>query len=263
MESYRHIDPKDMVWINLAAKKTNISANSEDPLGIYNDTIRIYQNFYAGAHRYNVGKVIGVVSSCCYPFNLDILSEDKIDSGPTHISVEPHGAAKRECWRLSKFYRQQYGLNSSIICWNNLYGGWDEKSEKYLKVADSLIKRIVEAKMNNVPVVDVWGDGSPRREFLHHIDAAKSIIRFLEVDSNTELINIGSGGDISIYDLSYLIKHLAGYQGSIEFLSEMPNGQMKKLLDVSLMKKLLNWEPGISLEDGLKRTINWYKERLI
>lgn len=262
MEFHRHIDPKNIVFINLAAKRTNINTNLNDPVTTYTNTLQMSLNYFAGAHRYGIGKVLSFISSCAYPCHLDLLKEDAIDSGPVHWSISSHGLAKRDIVHLSNFYRRQYGMYSSCLVFNNLFGPWKKENEDTLKVADSVIKKLCDAKHNNFPEVVFWGAGVERREFLFAPDAAAAIVKFLEVNQNTELMNVGQGKDISIRELVELVSDKIGYEGKISWDVSRPRGQLSKLLDNTKMQELLGWTPHTKFSHGLEQTIEWYRKEL-
>ncbi len=191
-----------------------------------------------------------------------MLFEKDFENGLPHSSVECHGLAKRILFDYSRQLSKQFKFNAVCCVLNNCYGPgarYDEPDR--LKVADSLVKKMVDAKYNNQTSVSLWGNGSPRREFIYCKDAAAGIFHTFQVYNNAnKVINIGSGEDISILDLALTIRNLVGYEGEILWDTTKPNGQMKKLFCNDKIKTL-NWQPSTTLAEGLKQTIEWYERK--
>lgn len=247
--------------INLAAKKTNISLNNTQPVDIYTDTVQMALNVFKVCRVYKIEKLIQIVSSCAYGHdNSYPLYEEYFDSSPVHPSISPHGNAKRQLYYLAQYYHKQYQLNTTTLCFNNIYGGSDFSKSNQLKVVDALVKKFVDAKRENFKEVEIFGTGKPLRELLFYKDAAEGILQALEKYDDVSLLNIGNGYEISIKELAIMIKQLVGYEGKIKFNTEYSDGQMRKLLDNEKMKEHLNWRPPTSLEDGLVEIIESYKK---
>lgn len=250
--------------INLAAVKTNIKLNKEIPADIYSKTVQMGLNIFHACNKYNVEKLVSVVSSCAY-YPTEILKPEEFDIGPVHSSIEPHGNAKRQLFYLAKYYNQQYNLNAVTIGLNNVYGGFDYDKPEMMKVLDSLIRKFVVAKINGEKRVIVWGTGDPKREFIYYADAAEGILEvFKHYNEVDEVINIGCGYDVSIRELAYMIQDLIDPSIEVVFDTSKPDGQMKKMFDITKMKeKLGGWEPKVDIYTGLKSTIEWYLQNYV
>jgi nucleoside-diphosphate-sugar epimerase len=155
-------------------------------------------------------------------------------------------------------YKKQYGFNAIHLILTNLYGPRDTFQIERAHVVSALIKKFVEASQQNLPEVEVWGTGKPVREFLYVKDCAEAIIRAAEKYHDIAPLNIGCGVGTSIQDLVVNIQRISGYPGSVRWNTSKPDGQMKKILDVTRMKKVLEWEPPTGLGEGLRQTIDWY-----
>ena len=162
---------------------------------------------------------------------------------------------------MAKAYQEQYGLNSTVLIPSNLYGPRDNFKDESSHVIPALIKKIYKAKAGNLPNVEIWGDGTPTREFLYADDAARAIVSSLYIDTDAEPINIGTGEEISIRDLANKIKDIIQYNGDILFNSSYPNGQPRRCVDTKKAKNLLGFTPSMTLDVGLKNTIDWYMSR--
>ncbi len=250
--------------INLLGYNGGIEFNLKHPEKIYRQTLQLNLNLFQAATLHNVKKVVSALTSCAYPYALDTLKEENLYDGPCHPSVECHGLAKRAVYSYAVQSNKEHGNRFVFTCFNNNYGpSFRFKEPGRLKVCDALIKRFVDAKSEKLASVTMWGDGSARRELLYSHDAASALIFCLEHFNNYELplLNMGSGIDISIKDLAYLIAKKVGYFGNILWDTTKPNGQMKKLLDVKRATDL-GWSPLYDLESGIEKTIVWYEEQL-
>lgn len=266
--------------IHCAGFNGGIEFNRRVPADIYIQTASMALSVLSAANMY-CEKVVSVLPSCAYyPGKryvrqdewgasyiandgvADILNERNFESGEPHPSVACHGLAKRILFDYSRQLDKQFKMNAVCCVLNNCYGPYARHDEPdRLKVADNLIQRFCDAKAKNIKQVEVWGTGTPRRELLFSKDAAEGIYKvFQHYDNPHEVINIGSGVDVSIKDLAEKIRDLVDPEIEIVYNTDKPDGQMKKLFDNSKMKELLSWEPTTSLEDGFRETIKWYNE---
>jgi GDP-L-fucose synthase len=179
------------------------------------------------------------------------LKEEYLLTGPLEPTNEPYAIAKITGIKLCEAYRSQYGCNYISVMPTNLYGPNDNYDLNNSHVLPALIRKFHTAKLENKPFVEIWGTGSPRREFLHVDDLADACYFLMQNYNDAELVNIGSGEDISIKDLALLIKDIVGYKGTLKFDTSKPDGTPRKLMDVSKLKKL-GWQYSISLEEGIK-----------
>jgi GDP-L-fucose synthase len=209
--------------------------------------------------------IVQVGSMTSYPAGAPIpFKEDDLWRGYPDAVSAPYGIAKLAAWQMLDAYHRQYGLRAGYVVPVNLYGPGDNiADEKNAHVAGSLVRRIVEAARTNAPEVVNWGTGSPTREFLYVEDAAEGILRAAEralaVDPAPVPINLGSGEEISIKSLAEMIARLAGFTGRIAWDSSKPDGQARRCLDTTRARHLLGWQAHVPLEEGLRRTIDWYR----
>jgi GDP-L-fucose synthase len=252
-------DAKPHVVIHCAAFYGGIWINQLHPGKIF------YENLVMGAHLMeasriaSVEKFVGIGTACSYPGYLEgDLKEDQLWEGPPHETVINYGLTKKMMAVQGWAYRKEFNFNAIHLILTNLYGPRDTFHIRRAHVVSALIKKFVEAVQQNAPEVEVWGTGKPIREFLYVEDCAEGIIRSAEVYNDSMPINVGTGVGTSIMELVELIRELTGFKGKLLWNAEKPDGQMRKLLDVTRMKKELKWQPPTPLRDGLRKTIDWY-----
>lgn len=252
--------PSDLV-IHGAAYYGGIWINQLQPGRIYYENLVLGANLMEAARRSDVKKVVNVGTACSYPGHLEgELREDDLWNGPCHESVKCYGLTKRMLTVQADAYRKQYGLNSIHLILTNLYGPHDCYHPDRSHVVAALIRKWVEACLERAPSVEVWGTGKPIREFLYVEDCAEAIVRAAESYDRPEPLNVGTGVGSSIRELAENIHELTGFSGALTWRADKPDGQMKKVLDVSRMQRELGWEPPTALREGLARTIAWYRE---
>lgn len=242
-----------------AAKVGGIAANIERPVEFLQDNLYIQNNLLKYSHLHKVKKVCFVASSCIYPRMCEQpMKEEYLLTGPLEPTNEGYALAKISGIKLLQFYYKQYGLKgvSPIPC--NLYGTNDSFDPKHAHVLSSMVKRFVDAVDNQNDEVTVWGDGSAMREFMHVDDAAKLIVELMDTFENGEIINVGTGTDVTIKELAETIANLAGFKGIINWDTTKPNGMPRKCLDISNIKSF-NIEPTFTLVKGIEKTIEEYK----
>jgi len=247
------------IVIHSAAYYGGIWINKKYPADIYFQNLIMGANIIEAAKDYGVEKFVGIGTACSYPGYLEgELKEENLWDGPCHESVRNYGMTKKMMQIQCEAYKKQYGFNGIHLLLANLYGEWDSYNPERSHVVAALIRKFVEAKKDNAPSVEVWGTGSPIREFLYVGDAADGIIKATELYDDTEPLNIGTGIGTSIRELVEMISEIVDFKGEIIWDSSKPDGQAKKIFDISKMKKELNWVPEISLKEGLRRTIEWF-----
>jgi len=238
-----------------AAKVGGIHANDTYRAEFIYDNLMIEANIIHAAYLNKVTKLLFLGSSCIYPkMAPQPLKEEYLLSGYLEPTNQPYAIAKIAGIEMCDSYRAQYGCNFISAMPTNLYGTNDNFHPENSHVLPALIRRIVLAKKNNEPSVTIWGTGTPRREFLHVDDLAGACFFLLQNYDEYGLINIGSGEDISIIEVSQMIAEITEYEGSFDFDISKPNGTPQKLLDVTKIKKM-GWKSTISLKEGLKKTI--------
>lgn len=248
--------------IHMAARLGGIGDNNENPALYFEDNMRIGLNVLKVSAILKINKIINIGTVCSYPRDLKIpFREDELWNGFPEGTNSAYGIAKRALVSYSEALNKQYKLNTINLLLANLYGPKDDFREETSHVIPALIRKIDFAKQNNLDSILVWGDGSPTRDFLHVNDAAKGIVNALESNIDGKAngpINIASGVEISIKQLVIILKKLMDFDGSIIFDKTKPNGQPKRLLDISKSKLLLNYEPSYLFENGLKESVLYY-----
>jgi GDP-L-fucose synthase len=241
-----------------AAKVGGIVANNTLRGEFIYDNLIIATNVIHAAHLNGTEKLMFLGSSCIYPkLAPQPLREDSMLTGPLEATNEPYAIAKIAGIKMVEAYRSQYGSDFINVMPTNLYGPGDNYHPEYSHVVAALIRRFHEAKVAGLPNVVVWGTGTPRREFLYADDLADACIHLMKNYSSGELINIGTGEDITIAEFARLVAAVVGYTGNINFDPSRPDGTPRKLLDVSRLAKL-GWRARTSLEEGIRLAYQAY-----
>ena len=253
--------PSDLVIIHLAARVGGIGANREHPADFFYDNLMMGVELMHQAWKRGVGKFIALGTVCAYPkFTPVPFHEDDLWNGYPEETNAPYGLAKKMLLVQAQAYRQQYGFNSIFLLPVNLYGPRDNFNPASSHVIPALIRKCLEAQEPGEKEIIVWGDGSPTREFLYVEDAAEGILLASEKYNGPDPVNLGSGYEISIKDLVEMIARLTGFEGKLVWDTSKPNGQPRRGLDVSRAEALFGFRAGTPFEEGLRRTIEWYKE---
>jgi len=261
VDALKGIDPKNVVIIHLAANVGGIGANREHPAEFFYDNMIMGVELMHQAYKHGVGKFVATGTVCAYPkFTPVPFKEDFIWDGYPEETNAPYGLAKKMMLVQAQTYRQQYGFNAIYLLPVNLYGPRDNFNLQTSHVIPALIRKAVEAGERGDKEMPAWGDGSPTREFLYVEDAADGIITAAENYNGDLPVNLGSGYEISIKDLTEMVAKLTDFQGKIVWQTDKPNGQPRRGLDVSRAKELFGWSAQVSFEEGMKRTIEWFKE---
>ena len=255
------IDPKNVLIIHLAAHVGGIGANREHPAEFFYDNLMMGVELIHQAYKNGVGKVVAIGTVCAYPkFTPVPFKEDDLWIGYPEETNAPYGLAKKMLLVQSQAYRQQYDFNSIYLLPVNLYGPRDNFDLASSHVIPALIRKALEAQDRGEKELLVWGDGSPTREFLYVEDAADGIVAAAEKYNDSQPVNLGSGYEISIKDLTELICRETGFAGKLVWQTDKPNGQPRRGLDVTRAKEYFGWSAQVPFEEGLRRTIAWYKE---
>jgi GDP-L-fucose synthase len=241
-----------------AAKVGGIVANNTLRAEFLYDNLAIAGNVIHAAYLNRTQKLMFLGSSCIYPkLAPQPLREDSMLTGPLEPTNEPYAIAKIAGIKMAEAYRSQYGCDFINVMPTNLYGPGDNYHPEYSHVVAALIRRFHEAKVAGAPDVVVWGTGTPRREFLHVDDMADACVHLMKTYSALEMVNIGTGVDVTIGEFARLVAGAVGYTGTISFDSSRPDGTPQKLLDVSRLTKL-GWRARITLEEGIKLAYRTY-----
>lgn len=246
--------------VHLAAQVGGIGANREHPAEFFYNNLMMGVQLIHEAWSRKVSKFVALGTICAYPkFTPVPFKEENLWNGYPEETNAPYGLAKKMLLVQSQAYRQQYGYNSIFLMPVNLYGPRDNFNPESSHVIPALIRKCLEAKMAGAASIEAWGDGSPTREFLYVEDAAEGILLAAEKYNGSEPVNLGSGMEISIKDLITLIAKLTGYEGKIIWDPSKPNGQPRRRLDVTRAEREFGFKAQVGFEEGLRRTIEWYK----
>jgi GDP-L-fucose synthase len=256
----------DQIYL-AAAKVGGIHANNIYPADFIYQNLMIQANIIHAAHQNNIQKLLFLGSSCIYPKNVkQPMKEEVLLTNTLEPTNEPYAIAKIAGIKLCESYNRQYNRDYRSVMPTNLYGPNDNFHPKNSHVIPALIRKFHDAKVENKPFVEVWGSGKPMREFLHVDDMADVSVYIMQLDKKIlekeikpmlSHINIGTGIDVTIQDVAYIVKEVVGFTGEIVFNPKMPDGTKRKLLDVSKIQNL-GWKHTIALRDGLKTTYEWF-----
>jgi GDP-L-fucose synthase len=259
-DALRGVHAQNVVIIHLAAHVGGIGANREHPAEFFYDNLMMGVELMHQAWQRGVGKFVAIGTVCAYPkFTPVPFKEDDIWNGYPEETNAPYGLAKKMLLVQAQAYRQQYGFNAIYLLPVNLYGPRDNFDLQSSHVIPALIRKAIEAQERGEKELPVWGDGSPTREFLYVEDAADGIVTAAEKYNGAEPVNLGSGYEISIKDLAEMIVRLTGFEGKLVWQTDKPNGQPRRGLDVSRAKAYFGWSAQTPFEEGLRRTIEWFK----
>lgn len=248
----------------LAARIGGIKANIKYPVEFLSDNLMIAINLINASYKYRVKKLLFLGSSCIYPRNCpQPMKEEYLLNGKFEPTNEGYALAKTAGLKLCEYYNKEFNTNFISLLPCSIYGIRDNFDLENSHVVAGLIRKFLEARINNFDFVEIWGKGEARREFLFAEDAARACLYFMgryNADELPGFINIGFGQDISIKELVFLIKEKVGYRGDIKWNIQAKEGMPQKLLDSTLAKRL-GWRPQVSLKEGLLATVKWYKEQ--
>ena len=246
--------------IHLAAVVGGIGANRKNPGKFFYDNLTMGVHLIEEARCFGVEKFVAIGTICAYPkFAKVPFKEDDLWNGYPEETNAPYGLAKKMLLVQSQAYRQQYGFNSIYLLPVNLYGPGDNFSSQSSHVIPALIKKCVDARKAGKSSITVWGSGKATREFLYVDDAARAIVMAAEKYNQSEPVNIGAGFEISIKNLAQLIVQLSGFKGKLVWDPTQPDGQPRRRLDVQRAKRKFGFKAQIKLKEGLRNTIDWYK----
>jgi len=259
VEAFFAANKPDVVFL-AAAKVGGIHANNSYPAQFLFENLQIQNNVIDAAYRHGAKKLTFLGSSCIYPkLAPQPIREDYLLTGPLEPTNEWYAIAKIAGIKLCQAYRREYGFNAISLMPTNLYGPGDNFDLANSHVLPALMRKFHEAKLRGDKQVVMWGSGTPRREFLHVDDLADAVVQLTETYEGEDIVNIGVGHDISIRELTELMREITGYQGEIVADTSKPDGTPRKLLDVSRLHAL-GWEAKIPLRQGVEDTYRWFVE---
>jgi len=256
----RAVKDVDIV-IHLAARVGGIGFNRENPANLFYDNAVMGVQLMEAARREEVEKFVAIGTVCAYPkFTPVPFREEDLWSGYPEETNAPYGIAKKMLLVQAQAYREQYGFIGIFLLPTNLYGPRDNFHQESSHVIPALITKMVDAVQNGLDRIALWGTGEPSREFLYVEDASEGILLASEKYDKPDPVNLGTGNEITIRDLAELIAEFTGYNGEITWDRLKPDGQPRRCLDTSKARERFGFEAKTDLEEGLRRTIEWYKE---
>ncbi len=245
-----------------AAKVGGILANDTRPAEFIHENLVIQSNIIDAAYRNGTRKLLFLGSSCIYPKHApQPIPEDCLLTGPLEPTNEWYAIAKIAGLKTCQAYRKQYGFDAICVMPTNLYGPGDNFSLTSSHVLPALIRKFSEATSAGAKEVEIWGTGTPRREFLHVDDLADACVYLMRHYSDIQPVNVGWGQDVSIADLATLVGRTVGFEGSLRFDTSKPDGAPRKLLDTARLTAA-GWRPSITLEEGVRDTVAWYRQNV-
>jgi len=254
-------DANPDVIIHLAAHVGGIGANLDHPAEFFYDNLMMGVQLMHQAYLRGVEKFVAIGTVCAYPkFTPVPFSEDDLWKGYPEETNAPYGLAKKMLLVQSQAYREQYGFNSIFLLPVNLYGPGDNFDTRSSHVIPALIRKCLEAKEAGKDHIDVWGDGSPTREFIYVTDAARAIALATAHYNQSLPVNLGSGFEISIKDLAEKIARMTGFEGAFVWDTSKPNGQPRRALNTTRAKEFFGFMAQVDFDEGLQNTIDWYLE---
>jgi GDP-L-fucose synthase len=249
------------VVIHLAANVGGIGYNRANPAPLVHDNMIMTANIFEQSRQAGVAKLVSACTVCAYPKFTDApFNEDSLWLGYPEESNAPYGLAKKMMFVMSDAYRRQYGFDSVVPIMANMYGPNDNFDLESSHVIPAMIRKYVEAKDRGDEQVVLWGTGRPSREFLFVDDASRALLLAAERLETSEPVNVGTGRETKIKDLAGLIHKLSGFEGVTVWDTSRPDGQPRRFLDISRARELMGYEPQVSLEEGLERTIASFRE---
>ncbi len=250
------------VVVLAAAKVGGINANNTSPADFAYENMQIQCNVIESCHRFQVKKLLFLGSTCIYPrMAPQPIPEDALLTGPLEETNEAYAIAKIAGLEMCKFYKRQYGDHFISCMPTNLYGPYDNYDLQGSHVMPAMIRKFHEAKVDNAPTVELWGTGTPLREFLYVDDMADACVYLLEHYDGEQHVNIGTGKEVTIKELAKIVKRTVGYQGEIVWNQDMPDGTPRKLTNVDKLHGL-GWTHKVELEEGVGLAYKWFKENV-
>jgi GDP-L-fucose synthase len=257
------IDGAEVV-VHLAANVGGIGYNRANPAPLVYDNMMMTANIFEQSRAAGVAKLVSACTVCAYPKFVEApFREENLWNGYPEESNAPYGLAKKMMLVLSDAYRRQYGFDSCVPIIANLYGPNDNFDLESSHVIAAMIRKYVEAQERGEGQVTLWGTGTPSREFLYVDDAARALLLAAERLDVSDPVNIGTGTETRIRDLAETIERLVGFDGETVWDASKPDGQPKRFLDITRARELMGYEPTVSLEDGLARTIQSFREQSV
>jgi GDP-L-fucose synthase len=256
-----YVDGRPDTVVHLAAEVGGIGANRANPGRFFFANMAMGLHLVEEARRRGLEKFVQVGTVCSYPKHTPVpFREENLWDGYPEETNAPYGLAKKAILVMLQAYREQYGLNGVYLMPVNLYGPGDEFDPEASHVIPALIRKCEEARVAGAPSVDCWGTGSPSREFLFVDDCARAVVLAAERYDDPEPVNVGSGQEITIRELTAKVAALTGFEGELTWDPSKPDGQPRRRLDTSRARELFGFEATVALDDGLRETIAWFRD---
>ena len=253
-------EQKPAVVLHLAAEVGGIGANRDNPGRFFFANLAMGLHLIEGARRFGIKKFVQVGTICAYPNHTPVpFNESDLWDGYPEVTNAPYGLAKKSLLVMCQSYRQQYGLNAIYLLPVNLYGPRDNFDLRTSHVIPALVRKCIEARDKGEPSITAWGTGNVSREFLYVEDGAEGLVSAMERYDSPEPMNLGSGREITIRDLTVLVAQLARFEGEIVWDATKPDGQPRRCLDVSRAFNAIGFRARTALEDGVRKTVEWYE----
>jgi len=246
------------IVINCSAFVGGISYGYKYPVEMLSKNSEMAINVYKASENNQVKKLINPISNCVYPAKFTTYKEKDIFNGPPDESVFNYALSKRLFVKLGQSYFDQYNFSSVNVVLSNMYGPNDHFDIERSHALGALVKKICDAKINNLKTVEIWGTGKPMREWLYVEDGAKSLIKSINISDGHHLFNVGVEKVISIKELAEIIKLEVGWEGEFNYNQSKPDGVLEKKVDGSKGKEILQWEVSTELTTGIRNTVDWY-----
>ncbi len=249
--------------INCAAFVGGIAYGYDFPAELLSKNTIMASNIYKAAYENKVKLLVNPISNCAYPKDQNLYEEENFWDGAPHESVFEYGFSKKFFVALGSAYFKEYNFGSANIVLSNMYGPHDHFEEKKSHALGALIKKIYDAKLNNYKNVEIWGTGKPIREWLYVKDGAEALIKSIDLKENNYFFNIGVNKGMSIHEMAVLIAKIIEWDGEFIFDTSKPDGAEEKRVLGKFTEEKFNWSPQISLENGIRSTVEWYKDNIL
>ncbi len=248
--------------LNCAAYVGGIQFGYKHPAELFHNNLLMTLNLLEAAREVGVVRIVNPISNCAYPAQATLFREDEFWNGPLHESVLVYGFVRKASWVGAWAYAKQYGMDILNLILSNMYGPEDHFEEERSHALGALIMKIVRAQQQGLPEVNIWGTGKPVREWLHVDDGAEAMVRGLDAPPFLDPVNVGIGQGVSIIELAKMIKDYVGYEGQLVLDPSKPDGAPYKTVEGSRGQQLLGWKPARNLKQGIRETVEWYKEHV-
>lgn len=247
--------------IHCASHSGGIGFNAENPASIFRENTRMGLNVIEACTEHKA-RLVSPIANCAYPGRATFFREAELEDGPCHPSVAQYGFTRRAMLVGAEAYREQFGLDAISLCLSNMFGPGDHLDEVRAHALGALVVKILRAKKDGASRVEVWGTGTPVREWLYVDDGAEALVRAVDCNPIEGLVNIGTGHGISVKHLAEMIQGEVGYEGRLFFDTTKPDGAPMKTVDGSRGERWLGWAPEVTLAEGIRRTVAWAREAL-